>query len=102
MKTKSQLIFLIGLLCMAIGAEAQQILNGVITDKQTGEPLIGAEILIPGTSMGTLTNSIGQFTLETKEAVKILEVHYIGYETLQITDFTQGMHVALEESVNSL
>lgn len=102
MKTKSQLIFLIGLLCMAIGAEAQQILNGVITDKQTGEPLIGAEILIPGTSTGTLTNSIGQFTLETKEAVKILEVHYIGYETLQITDFTQGMHVALEESVNSL
>lgn len=80
---------------------AQPVIQGVITDKNTGEALIGAEILITGTTQGTITNSLGEFSLETSDP-KSIEVSYVGYETVQITDFSGSIHVALEESINAL
>lgn len=56
--------------------------SGVVTDTQ-GEPLIGATVMVKGTSNGTATDIDGNFTL--KNAVgKTLVITYIGYKTLEI------------------
>ena len=45
-----------------------------------GEPLIGATIMVPGTSIGATTDFDGNFTLKVPEGSK-LTISYIGYET---------------------
>lgn len=102
MKTINKSIFILCGLFMSVVAFAQQAINGTITDKQTGEPLVGAEVLVTGTTMGTITNSLGEFSLETSSQPSSLEIRYVGYETLQVIDFSGDVAAALEESVNAL
>ena len=40
--------------------------KGVITEAGTGEPLIGASVLVKGTAIGTVTGLEGDFTLDAK------------------------------------
>ncbi|MCB0644467.1 MAG: carboxypeptidase-like regulatory domain-containing protein, partial [Phaeodactylibacter sp.] len=65
---------------------AQSVLSGTVSDKQSGEPLIGASIYIPETEEGTVTDYDGAFELRTNKdyPVKVL-VSYIGYEDLEQT-----------------
>ena len=102
MKNTSKLILTCFVLLFSFTTNAQQTIDGVITDKHTGEPLIGAEIRVPNTSIGTLTNSLGEFSLETSVVPPTLEVRYVGYETIFISNFSNDLKVALEESVGSL
>lgn len=55
---------------------------GTITDEK-GEPIIGASILIKGTSTGTISDANGKFTLSVPNNA-ILEISYVGYETQNI------------------
>lgn len=56
---------------------------GTVTD-QNGEPLIGVNIQIKGTGLGTSTDFEGQFVLEDVDENAILVVSYIGYQTQEI------------------
>lgn len=87
---------------LPVSLYAQQNITGVITDKHTGEPLIGAEILVLNTTLGTVTNSLGKFSLELPPNTTFIEVHYIGYETIRVSEFSGEIKVALKESINSL
>ena len=58
---------------------ARQI-TGVVIDKATNEPVIGASVLEKGTTNGTITDFDGNFTLEVAEGATI-EISYIGYAT---------------------
>ncbi len=62
----------------------QRTLTGTVTDASYGEPLIGANILAVGTSIGTITEMDGRFTLEVPEGVTTLRVSYTGYRTLEV------------------
>ena len=53
--------------------------SGVITDEVTQEPIIGAAIMVKGTSIGTTTNVDGNFTVQCAEG-DTLTVSYMGYE----------------------
>lgn len=64
------------------GAMLAQTVSGTVTDEQ-GEPLIGATILIQGTSTGTITDFDGRFSIEAA-ADDILVVRFTGYETRMI------------------
>ncbi len=57
-------------------AFAQSLISGKIVD-ENGEPLIGASIIVPGTSQGTSTDIDGNFTLKTD--AKEIQINYIGY-----------------------
>lgn len=59
-------------------------IKGVITD-ETGEPMIGVSVLVKGTTIGTITNLEGAYTLDVPTGNKVLEVSYIGYKTQQVT-----------------
>ena len=60
-------------------------LKGVVTDMVTGEPLIGAGILIEGTTEGTVTDVDGSYVLALPEGTHSLSVSYIGYLTVNLT-----------------
>lgn len=65
-------------------AEAQQkvTFNGEITDAETGEGLIGASIVVAGTTLGTITNNYGFYSLTLSEGTHRIVVSYIGYQNV--------------------
>lgn len=61
--------------------------RGVITDQQTGEALIGVNILIEGSTSGTSSAVDGSFRIEALPAgIYALRFSYVGYETFIRTD----------------
>lgn len=79
-------------------AQTQKI-TGTVVD-EFGDPIIGANIRVVGTSTGTVTDIDGKFAVEAN-AGKDLEVSFIGYSS-QVVKAAQGMTVTLKEDVQSL
>ena len=72
-------------LCMmsaCIAALAQVRISGTIKDV-SGQPVIGAGVVVQGTTIGTSADSDGSFSLSVP-ANAVLEVSSIGYETLTV------------------
>jgi len=65
-------------------AYAQRQISGTVTDGVTGEPLIGASVLIQGTSTGSITDVDGSFTVEASDG-NVLVVSYTGYNPQELT-----------------
>ncbi|GFI00898.1 TonB-dependent receptor SusC [Bacteroidaceae bacterium] len=66
---------------IGIGLVAAQtsVVNGVVTSSEDGEPIIGASVLIKGTTIGTTTDINGNFSISNVPAnAKVLSVSYIG------------------------
>lgn len=62
-------------------------LTGIVKDAQTGEPLIGANILIEGTDFGAATNVRGEYViLNIPPGRYNVKISFIGYETIVYTD----------------
>jgi len=59
-------------------------IKGQILD-ETGESMIGVSVLVRGTTIGTVTDFDGNYTLEVPSGKNILEISYIGYKTKEIT-----------------
>ncbi|MDD2612389.1 MAG: carboxypeptidase-like regulatory domain-containing protein, partial [Bacteroidales bacterium] len=57
-------------------------ITGIVTD-QSGDPIIGATVMIKGTKNGTMTDLNGKFSLEVTNR-SILIISYIGYSSLEI------------------
>lgn len=85
-------------------ADRQQqtkIVTGIITDK-TGEPVIGANIVVKGTTNGTISGMDGRFSLEVPDNA-VLQVSYIGYLTRDIIVNNQKeISVRMVEDTQSL
>jgi len=70
--------------------------SGIVRD-DLGEPLIGATVLVAGTSIGTATDIDGSYELTLPNNGRQLEVSYVGYSS-QIIDITSNsMNIKLEE-----
>lgn len=61
------------------------LVNGVIKDAKTKERVIFATISVPGTTIGTVSNADGEFTLKVPKTVKsnIFEITHLGYQNTQ-------------------
>ncbi|MDH3649275.1 MAG: SusC/RagA family TonB-linked outer membrane protein [Saprospiraceae bacterium] len=57
----------------------QRTITGTVTDADNGEPLIGASILVEGTSVGTITDFDGTYSLEVSDDATTLNISYTGY-----------------------
>ena len=65
---------------------AQQLnIKGTVTDKRLNEPIIGASVLVEGTSNGTITDMDGNFSLKNVSKGNVLKISYIGYQPQQTT-----------------
>jgi outer membrane receptor protein involved in Fe transport len=91
------------LLLAASVAFAQTNISGTVTDKATGEPLAGVNIVVKGRVLGTISNTKGEFSLSINQPPPVtLVFSFIGYATQEqeITDAnTSNLAIALEESV---
>lgn len=74
----SRFMFLAMLLMCATFAYAQSKVNGRVADT-SGEPIIGASVMVQGTSNGGVTDINGNFTVNNVPAKAILKVSYVGY-----------------------
>ncbi len=80
---RRSVLLLIGLLTMSLTTFAQITVTGTVTD-ETGETLIGATVMVKGTSMGVNTDLDGNFTLNNVPSDGILTVSYVGYEPQEV------------------
>ena len=79
------IISIIALLFAPLMLMAQTSLSGIVKDAKSGEPLIGVSILVEGTTLGTITDVNGKFTLSAPNTNVNLQVSYIGYKTENIS-----------------
>ena len=80
---KKSLIFFL-MLWSSIFMYAQHLsITGKVTDKQ-GEPIIGASVLVKGTSNGVITDLDGVFNLKDVPSDGTLSVSYIGYKDVEV------------------
>ena len=68
----------------------QQKISGTVTDANTNEPLIGVNVLVEGTTIGTTTDINGKYTLDIPDASATLTFSFIGYvsEKVQLSGQT--------------
>lgn len=60
---------------------AQSTVSGTITDADNGDPLIGASVLVTGTSSGTVTDFDGKYSVNVPANAESLTISYTGYST---------------------
>lgn len=72
-------------------AYAQQIgLRGTILDAQTQQALLGAIVVVPGTSRGTTTDAAGRFELPAAAGTRELTVSFSGYNAQKVRVPAEG------------
>lgn len=99
---KSVLMLLFSLL--ASFAYAQQVkISGVVTDAGDGQPVVGATVLLGGTTKAVLTDIDGKYSITAKEG-QAIEIKFVGYytETFMANSKSPEMNVKLRpEAVNA-
>lgn len=76
-------------------------ITGTVTSAEDNEPVIGASIVVKGTTIGTVTNFDGTFELDVPENAKTLVFSYIGMKAKEVTAQT-NMKVTLESDSKAL
>ena len=82
------LLIVLSVVTLGTTSHAQRTIQGFVYDADTGEPLIGANIIITGTTTGTSADFDGSWSMEIDEQAESLTITYTGYGTkeVQITD----------------
>ena len=65
-------------------ATAQHTVSGVVIDGETNQPLLGANVLIKGTSIGASSDIDGKFTLKTSQTQGTLVFSYVSFENKEV------------------
>ena len=100
MKHKLTLVllsFFLGVQCMVT---QQMKVTGVVINEDDGEPVIGASIVVKGTTIGTITDLDGKFELETQKDAKLI-ISYVGLRT-QETTAQQNMRIVLSSDSQAI
>ncbi|HIF14188.1 MAG TPA: TonB-dependent receptor, partial [Bacteroidetes bacterium] len=86
---------------IAFTINAQNLIKGSIEDLTNGESLIGATVLIKGTSQGIMTDMSGRFKIETDQDYPLtLVISYMGYKNFEyaVSNAEQKIKIKLEPS----
>lgn len=90
------------MLLMSVVAFAQNQVTGHVADA-TGEPIIGANVTVKGTTVGTITDIDGNFTLEVGSTDGTLVVSFIGYKSAEAAIKGKSpINVILQEDTETL
>ena len=92
-----RLMILTALLLTVLAIQAQQVVSGVVRDRQTGEALGNVSIMAEGSEAHTVTNDEGRFTLKVKNSPKYIQLSHIGYKTRrhQLSGQTEGLQILM-------
>lgn len=72
------------LVLMGFGLHAQRTVSGTITDSENSEPIIGANVLVKGTTIGTITDFDGKYSLVVPAGKDVLVISYVGYDDQEV------------------
>ena len=89
-------MMLSALLLVGMAAEAR-VVSGTVKDP-TGETIISASVVVKGTTIGTVTDFDGNYTLDVPDDAKVLVFSYIGMQTQELTITGDVMNVVLSEN----
>ncbi len=92
------------LLFLSGSISAQFVSTGSVTDSDNGDPLIGAVVVVKGTTVGTVTDLDGQFTLSVPGDAGTLAFSYVGFVTdeREVTKSSPNVNISLKSSTNTL
>lgn len=91
---------LAALLFVGIAAEAR-VVSGTVKDP-TGETIISASVVVKGTTIGTVTDFDGNYTIDVPDGATMLVFSYIGMKTQELNITGDVMNVVLSEDVEVL
>ncbi len=95
---KLSLVLTMVLFCFGI-TMAQRTVTGTVTD-DSGESLIGASVLVSGSTTGTVTDIDGSYSLDVPDGVQTLVFSYTGYATQEVqTGASNVLDVVLSEGL---
>lgn len=98
-RLKSLLLMIMGLV-FSVQVFAQAItVKGVVKDS-AGEPVIGANVVVVGTTNGTITDFDGNFTIKANKNAK-LEISFIGYKNT-VVKVSPNMNIVLKDDTQLL
>lgn len=81
---KLKLLALFAMLLSVQLAFAQRTVTGKVADAESNEALVGATVIVTGTTTGTSTDSNGSFSLNVPDGANSLTVTYTGYEKQEV------------------
>lgn len=81
-------------------AQQQRSVTGTVTDV-TGEPIIGASVIVKGSQTGTITNLDGNFTLNASKGATLV-ISFIGYTPQEVVATEAPLNVRLKEDTKLL
>ena len=115
--TKGRCVLLASLLCCGLPALAisenapayslspviQQdaTIKGQVLDHKTGDPVIGANVVVKGTTNGTITDMDGKYELNAPVG-STLQISYIGYQTVEVKSTAGNQTIQLREDAENL
>ena len=102
-KERIMLLILLFAFMTPFGALAQTIqLTGLVTDA-ANEPIIGASVIVKGTTYGTVTDLDGNFTLQVSKG-NVLVISFIGYTTqeIKVNENQFSYNIQMSEDIQTL
>jgi TonB-linked SusC/RagA family outer membrane protein len=103
MKLSCGIVALYMAFCVIEANAQSRTIGGNVTESSGGEPVVGASVLLKGTTRGTVTNMEGNFQLEVDGPESVLVFSYIGFQTLEIQVGNQNaINVSMEYSSEEL
>ena len=85
---KRKLMLLLACLLASIGlviAQTPKKVTGVVISEEDDQPVVGASVLVKGTTMGTVTDIDGKFTIsDVPSSSRTLKISFIGMQTQEI------------------
>ena len=83
--------------------EQKETISGVVTDANTGETIVGASIMIKGTTQGGVSDVDGRFKLPVDKMPVTIVVSYVGYQTKEVrVTSKQSISISLSEDTQTV
>lgn len=112
LKSVSMILFLMGASSGAVYAvdypgtdvkitQQSGICTGVVKDA-TGETVIGASVVVKGTTNGTITGIDGDFSLSNVKKGDVIQISFVGYQTIEMPWNGQPLNVTLQDDTQTL
>ncbi len=87
---------------VSLVAQQTKTISGVVKDAN-GEPIIGANVVVKGTTNGNITDLDGRFTLNNVPANAVLQISYVGYATQEVAVGNKSsLEIILKEDTETL
>lgn len=82
---KHRILLFLSMLALISGLATARTLSGTVVDDSNDEPLIGASVMVKGTTIGVVTDLDGNFSLDLPADAKTLQVSYVGFDPQEFT-----------------